>query len=135
MDWVILLFIIFGMKNIVKVWAFLAVSAHASAVSAINVKSTQTTSAGDNGTGGDIVGILDNILAYLIGLLYFVAVVFALYGGFQILTAGGDEEKVKKGKTTLIQAVIGLIVIFLASNIISWIIDLGTQAGAGGAIT
>jgi hypothetical protein len=49
-----------------------------------------------------------------------------LYGGFQILTAGGDEEKVKKGKTTLIQAVIGLIVIFLASNIIRWVIGLGT---------
>jgi hypothetical protein len=46
------------------------------------------------------------MLGYVIGLLYFVAVVFALYGGFQILTAAGDEEKVKKGKTTLINAVI-----------------------------
>ena len=49
---------------------------------------------------------------------------FALYGGFQILTAGWDEEKVKKWKTTLINAVIGLIVIFLASQIISWIVGL-----------
>ncbi len=115
------------MKNIVKAGAFSLVAAHASTVSAINVTATQQTSAGDNGSGTDFVATLDNILGYLIGLLYFVAIVFALYGGFQILTAGGDEEKVKKGKTTLIQAVIGLIVIFLASSIIRWVINLGTN--------
>jgi type IV secretory pathway VirB2 component (pilin) len=91
------------------------------------VSQSQATSKGDNGTGNDFIVVLDNILGYLIGLLYFVAIVFALYGGFQILTAGGDEEKVKKGKTTLIQAVIGLVVIFLASSIVRWIIDLGTD--------
>jgi len=55
-------------------------------------------------------------------------VVFALWGGFNILTAGGDEEKVKKGKTILIQAAIGLVVIFLASSIVQWIVSsiLGT---------
>ena len=123
------------MKNILKVGAFSVVAAHASMVSAIDPYATQATTAGDNGSGTDIVPVLDRILAYLVGLLYFVAIVFALYGGFQILTAGGDEEKVKKGKTTLIQAVIGLIVIFLASSIVSWIINLGTDAGAGGAIS
>jgi len=116
------------MKNILKVGALSAVALHASAVSAIDVTSTRNTTTGDNGTSGDFVGTLDNILGYLIGLLYFVAIVFALYGGFQILTAGGDEEKVKKGKTTLIQAVLGLIVIFLASSIITWIIGLGTDS-------
>jgi type IV secretory pathway VirB2 component (pilin) len=34
---------------------------------------------------------------------------------------------VKKGKTTLIQAVLGLIVIFLASQIIRWVISIGTS--------
>ena len=34
-----------------------------------------------------------------------------------------DEEKVKKGKTILIQAGIGLVVIFLANSIVSWIIN------------
>jgi len=127
MNYVILLFIILHMKNIVKVGAFSAVAAHASVASAINVTQSQTTTAGDNGSGTDFILVLNNILGYLIGLLYFVAIVFALYGGFQILTAGGDEEKVKKGKTTLIQAVIGLVVIFLASSIVRWIIDLGTD--------
>lgn len=96
------------------------------ASAAIDVIGTKNTTSGDNGTGSSFLTTVDNILGYLVGLLYFVAIVFALWGGFQILTAGGDEDKVKKGKTTLIQAVIGLIVIFLASNIIRWIIGLGT---------
>jgi len=93
-------------------------------VNAINVKATQGTTTWDNGVGGNFIGTIDNILWYLVWLLYFVAVIFTLWGGFQILTAGWDEEKVKKWKTTLMQAVIGLIVIFLASNIITWIVWL-----------
>jgi len=116
------------MKNIVKAGLAGAVVAHAGVVSAIDVTSgTPGGTSGDNGTGNDFVIVLDNILGYLISLLYFIAIVFALYGGFQILTASGDEEKVKKGKTTLINAVIGLIVIFLASSIIRWVIATMTD--------
>ncbi len=118
------------MKNIVKSGLALAFVGHAYAASAIDVKSTQNTTKGDNITDGNFVDTLNNMLGFLVGLLYFIAVLFALWGGFQILTAGGDEEKVKKGKTTLIQAVIGLIVIFLASQIISWVISI---FGSGGA--
>jgi len=114
------------MKKIVTSLVATGLVAQVNLAQAINVTQTQDTTTGDNGTGGDFIETLNNILGYLVGLLYFIAVVFALYGGFQILTAGGDEEKVKKGKTTLIQAVIGLVVIFLASNIIRWVIGLGT---------
>lgn len=71
---------------------------------------------------------VQTLIANAIGFLYLVAVIYALWGGFNILTAGGDEEKVKKGKTVLIQALIGLVVIFLASSIINWIVTkiLGT---------
>lgn len=54
--------------------------------------------------------------------LYLVAVVYGLWGGFNILTAGGDEEKVKKWKTVLIQTGIWLVVIFLAGTIVEWLI-------------
>lgn len=66
----------------------------------------------------------DNVLGFLIGLLYFIAVVFAIYAGFTILTSGGDEERVKKGKKILIYALVGLIVIFLASQIVTWVISV-----------
>ncbi len=117
------------MKNIVKLGLATTLATQAQLVGAINVVDTKSATTGDNIKTGDLVGTLDLMLGYFIGLLYFVAVLFALYGGFMILTAGGDEEKVKKGKTTLIQAVIGLVVIFLASQIVSWVISIFTACG------
>jgi hypothetical protein len=41
-----------------------------------------------------------------------------LIGGFQIMTAGGNEEKVKEGKSTIKWAVIGYIIILLANGLV-----------------
>lgn len=117
------------MKNTVKAGLYAAAGSTllaVNSVAALNTKATSATNTGENSTTGTFVETLDSILGYLVWLLYLIAVVFALYAGFQILTAGWDEEKVKSGKTTLINAVIGLIVIFLASQIVNWIIGLGT---------
>ena len=40
--------------------------------------------------------------------------VFTIYGGFTIVTAGGDSEKVGKGRDYVIYATVGLIVAFLS---------------------
>ena len=56
--------------------------------------------------------------------LALIAVCYGIYGGFMIVTAGGDEEKVKKGRTILIQVVIGIIVIVLAGSIVKWVINI-----------
>jgi len=77
-----------------------------------------------NGWGdADFVDIAQNILVYLVWLLYFIAVVFWLFAWFKILTAAWDEEKVKEGKSTMINVIIGLVVIFLSSVVINWVIE------------
>ena len=65
---------------------------------------------------------VQSIIGFITNLLYLISVCYALYGGFLILTSGGDEEKVKKGKTILMHGALGLLVIFLASSLISFII-------------
>jgi hypothetical protein len=75
----------------------------------------------------DLLTSADNILGYLIGLLYFVSVVIWIYWGFIILTSGWDDEKVKKWKNYLIYMVIWLVVIFLASILVRWVIDVMTK--------
>lgn len=54
--------------------------------------------------------------------LAILAVCYGLYGGFLMLTAGGDEKKVEQGKTILFQVALGLIVIFLANSIVQWVL-------------
>jgi type IV secretory pathway VirB2 component (pilin) len=72
--------------------------------------------------GNDLVGTVNNILWYIIGLFYFIAVAFGIYAGFTILTWAGEEEKMKKWKNILIYVIVGLVVIFLASQIVSWVV-------------
>ncbi|MDP2089988.1 MAG: hypothetical protein Q8K30_00190 [Candidatus Gracilibacteria bacterium] len=72
----------------------------------------------------DFVSTVDNIFGYIIGLFYFIAVMLGIYGGFVILTSGGEDDKVTKGKNIVIYVVLGLIVIFLSSILIRWVIDI-----------
>lgn len=67
---------------------------------------------------------LQTYVNYIMTFLYLIAVWFALWGWFNILTAWGDEEKVKKGKTILIQWGLWLLVIFLAWSIVKWVLSV-----------
>lgn len=78
----------------------------------------------------DLVQTADNMLWYIIGLFYFIAVALWIYGWFIILTSWWDEDKVKKWKNIIIYMVVGLVVIFVASQIVTWVIDVMNQTSA-----
>lgn len=129
------------MKNIVKLAGYSLVALTSVAytnVSALKFEwsSEWTGKVGTNlkgiDNGGNIGGTIQTIISYLLGFLALIAVIFAIYGGFQILTAGWDEEKVKKGKTTLINALLGIFVIWISWALVSWILQgLGAVWGGG----
>lgn len=77
-----------------------------------------------NGEGGGFIEAVQRYINTGMTFLSFLAVIYFLWGGFNMLTAGGDDEKVKKGKTVIIQASIGLFVIFLSGSLIGWILGL-----------
>ncbi len=74
--------------------------------------------------GSDLIMTADNILWFIIGLFYFIAIIFTIYGGFLILTSGWEEDRIKKWKNVFIYAILGLIVIFLASQVVRWVISI-----------
>jgi len=66
---------------------------------------------------GEVIGMI----------LSFVGVIFlalVIYGGITWMTAGGNDQKVEKAKTIIIDATIGLIIVLSAYAITSFI---GTQ--------
>ena len=74
-------------------------------------------------------GILQTAFAFL-GVLFLGMI---LYGGYNWMTAMGEEEKVEKGKSTLIWAAIGLIVILAAYAISYYVIErVATASSAAG---
>lgn len=70
----------------------------------------------DSASVGDFIIKVITILLVLSGV---IAVLFVVIGGFQYVTSGGNEESAKKGKKTLTNAVIGIVVVVLAYAIIN----------------
>jgi hypothetical protein len=71
-----------------------------------------TVAGADNLQGSDnLINSIKSFINYVIGFLGFIALVILLYGGFQMVTAAGDEGKYKEGFKILRQAAIGLVFI------------------------
>ncbi|MSU75162.1 MAG: hypothetical protein EXS55_01465, partial [Candidatus Magasanikbacteria bacterium] len=89
----------------------------------------------------DIRVVVARIIRVALGLLGIVALGLVLYAGFVWMTAGGNEEKIAEAKKILINASIGLAIIFSSYAITSFIINKlvdattkgpGQNGGAGG---
>jgi len=70
---------------------------------------------------------VQDVVAYLLVFLGIVGVLYIIYAGFNILTAAGDEDKVKKSKSTVLHVIAGLILIFLAYSIVRFVIGQNGQ--------
>ena len=66
----------------------------------------------------DLGCILTQIISKIAQLAIPIVVIMVLIGGFQIMTAGGNEERVKQGKSTIWWAVIGYVIILLANGLV-----------------
>jgi hypothetical protein len=67
-----------------------------------------------------IVNLILNIVTWVVYIVGAVAVVFLVYGGILfIVNPGGNEDNVKKGKTIIFNALIGLVIVLLATTIIT----------------
>ena len=75
-----------------------------------------------------LVELVFNVIRYLLGFLGVVAVVILIYGGFLWMTARGNEEQVKKAKKTIINGLIGLIIIILSFVIVSFVFRVIQEA-------
>jgi len=78
-----------------------------------------------------VIKIINNSSYTIYELILIIAVVFILFSAFTIMTAGGDENKFKKGKAMLRNTIFGLVIALLAVSIILVtisIFDLGNSS-------
>ena len=89
--------------------------------------------ASDDGKGGGILCLLKeglDILSFVVGALGFAALVFV---GFQYLTAGDNEEQIKKAKRRIVEIVIGVALFLLANVIVQWLTGTDPNANNSGS--
>ena len=60
-----------------------------------------------------------NVVLYIVGV---IAVIMLIIGGIKYVVSGGDAKKVTDAKNTVLYAIIGLIIAFLAYAIVNFVI-------------
>ena len=80
--------------------------------------------AGSTGLGStDLRDIVNNFIRVLLGFLGLIAVIIILVGGFQWMTAMGDDKKIEGAKGLIKAGVTGLIIILAAYSISTFAIN------------
>ncbi len=90
---------------------------------------------GLNCTVCDLFALLGNITNFILkDVMPPLAGLFFLVGGIMMVAAGGSEERFKKGKTILVNTLIGVVIVLAAWIVINTLITaLGQSFGAGSA--
>lgn len=64
---------------------------------------------------------LGTIVKVFLGFLGIIFIILTIWSGYNWMTASGNDEKVSKAKTTLVRAIIGLIIVISSYAIWNYI--------------
>lgn len=69
----------------------------------------------------DLPDMITRISGIVLGIVGGIAVLFLIIGGFQYITSAGNPDQAGKAKTTIMYAIIGLVVCILSYIIVSFV--------------
>ncbi|MCA9324600.1 hypothetical protein KDA23_00840 [Candidatus Saccharibacteria bacterium] len=78
------------------------------------------------GNGNKVNKTLATVVNLLSSIVGVAAVIMIIVSGFKYITAGGDANKVSSAKSTLIYAIVGLVVVAMAQVIVRFVINRTT---------
>ena len=76
---------------------------------------------------GDIASKIVNVFSIIVGA---AAIIMIIYSGFRYITSGGSSERIGSAKTTLIYAIIGLVVVALAQILVHFVLSASINTGS-----
>ncbi|MBI3494825.1 hypothetical protein HY004_02480 [Candidatus Saccharibacteria bacterium] len=82
-----------------------------------------------NNALSNIIVTVTNVILFLVGA---VAVIMIIVGGFRYVTSNGDQNAVTGAKNTILYAIIGIIVAFLAYAAVQFIVGSLTDTSTKG---
>jgi len=84
----------------------------------------------NDGQGADLFGsgsIFTTIVNTMLFIIGAISVIMLIYGGIRYTTSGGNASSVTAAKNTIMYAIIGLVIAFLAFAVVNWV--LGSLTG------
>lgn len=106
------------------------VASPVSAQAATSIQDGVNASKGTGVTGtlfgeGSIFTIIVNILLFIIGA---ISVIMLIIGGIKYTVSNGDSSQVTSAKNTILYAIVGLVIAFLAFAAVNWVLGSLTTA-------
>jgi hypothetical protein len=95
-----------------------------------NVPCAQTSATSQN-TTQNLIKTIIKLLSYVLGI---IVVVMVIISGVLFATSAGEASKVKTAKSTLIYALIGLVIAALAQVIVHWVLGASSSISSGSNI-
>ncbi len=85
-------------------------------------------------TEGNISQIFRLIISWALAIAFIAAVIMLIWGGFRYITSAGNDDQAKTARGTIVNALIGIVIIILSYIIVQivWKFVAGT-GGSGGA--
>ena len=71
-----------------------------------------------------ISALIHDILNFFYGITAGIAALAVLYGAFLLLSSGGREEQVTKGRNTIAYAMIGIVGVTVAVGLVGLVADI-----------
>jgi hypothetical protein len=70
--------------------------------------------------------LISRVINGVLGVVGSFALLMFIYGGFMWMLSAGNEKMIEKGKSTLIWAALGLVIIFMSYALVKFVIDTTT---------
>jgi amino acid transporter len=78
-----------------------------------------------------LASVISSLITVFLSFLGIIFLILMIYSGYNWMTAGGEEEKVKKAQSTIKKAIIGLIITVSAYSISYFVFNSLNQVNKG----
>lgn len=78
----------------------------------------------NNQQDGDVVNVLQIVINTMLFIVGAISVIMIIIGGLRYATSSGDSGSITSAKNTILYAVIGLVIAFLAYAIVNWVLQI-----------
>jgi hypothetical protein len=83
---------------------------------------------------GSIAAIFKLIINWALAIAFIAAVIMLIVGGFRYITSAGNTDSATKGKTAIVNALIGIVIIVLSYIIVQIVYRFVAGTGTGGVL-
>lgn len=92
----------------------------------LSVATTSSACTGGTAAESSLTTLIKNIVRVLSVIVGIVSVIMIIIGGFKYITSGGDSGNISSAKTTIIYALVGLVIVVLAQVIVRFVLSKTT---------